>query len=109
MLNDRNIERRAAEKLHLVFRHLVVLTAGCRITTLELFFENDFWVGYQDDHHPWSIKGQDPERLAGVFALHPSLSYLNLSENGIGLDGVQSLAGVLVHCRAGSPPSLRLR
>ncbi len=40
MLIGRAIERRAAEKLQIVLRHLVVLTAGCRITTLELFFED---------------------------------------------------------------------
>jgi hypothetical protein len=32
--------------------------------------------------------------------LYPSLAYLNLNENGIGLDGVQSLPGVLGQCPA---------
>ncbi len=71
----------AAEKLQLVFRQLAALTAGCRITALDLCLD-DFC---EDDegYHPCGIKGQGAERLAGVPAQCPALAYLDLSYNDI--------------------------
>jgi hypothetical protein len=73
---DRTIMLRmtAAEKLKLVFRQLVALSARSRITKLELFFDSVHTS-------PCTIKGQDVKRLAGVLAQCPAMAHLNLSED----------------------------
>jgi hypothetical protein len=76
----------AAEKLTFVMRQLLVVTARCRITTLEL--------------PRCEMKGQDAGRLAEVLAQCPALALLDLGENNIGPDGPETLAGVLGQCTA---------
>ncbi len=63
----------AAEKLQFMMRQLPLMTACCRITTLEL------------SH--CDMKGQDAEML--------DLAHLNLRSNKIGAAGAEMLAGVL--------------
>jgi hypothetical protein len=75
------------EKRSFVLRQLTGMSARCRITTLEL--------------RSCAIAGPHAEWLAGgVLAQCPALVYLDLSDNGIGPDGAESLAGVLAQCRA---------
>jgi Leucine-rich repeat (LRR) protein len=105
----------AAEKLLFVFRQLSELSARCRITTLELFFDaKDCHLeggttlesflkdedGRFDFDHPCKITGQYAERLAGVLAECPALACLNLRYNRIEADGAGRLAGVLAQCPA---------
>jgi hypothetical protein len=78
----------AAEKLKLVIRQLLALSARSRITTLQLFFDGVHT-------RPCTIQGQDAEGLAGVLAQCPSLAHLNLSENQLRAGGAEKLAGVL--------------
>jgi hypothetical protein len=75
-----------AEKLQIVMRQLPLMTAWCRITTLEL--------------PCCDIKGQDAEKLAGVLAQCPALAHLDLSHNyNFGAAGAERLAEVLGQCR----------
>jgi hypothetical protein len=78
----------AAEKLKLVVRQLVVVTARwCRISTLEL--------------PRCEMKGPDAERLAGVLGQCPALAHLDLGGNPtFGAAGAESLARVLAQCLA---------
>ena len=70
------------------------MTARCRITTLEL--------------HRCEITGPHLEWLAGgVLAQSRPLVHLDLSGNGIGPDGAESLAGVLAQCPALAHLNLR--
>jgi hypothetical protein len=72
----------AAEKLPFVIRQLPLMTAWCRISTLEL--------------PSCDIKGQDAERLAGVLAQCPALAHLDLIHNyNLRAAGAGRLAGVL--------------
>ena len=98
----------ATKKQQLVFRQLTALTAGCRITTLELCFpENDAScnTAYRIIHINHACMSKMTEQgslycLAGVLAHCPALAPLNLSYNGIGADGAGRLAGVLTQCPA---------
>jgi hypothetical protein len=75
-----------ATKLKFVMRQLTLMTAWCRITTLELPL--------------CDINGQDAERLAGVLVLCPALARLDLSGNyNFRAGGAERLAGVLGQCR----------
>ena len=75
-----------AEKLQFVMRQLPLITAWCRISTLEL--------------PCCGMKGQDAERLAGVLAQFPALAHLDLSWNhNFGAGGEERLAVVLRQCR----------
>jgi hypothetical protein len=76
----------AAEKLHSAMKQLTLMTAWCRITTLEL--------------PVCDMTGQDVESLAGVLAQCPALAHLDLSGNYIGAGGAERLAGVLAQCPA---------
>ena len=96
-----NLNGTAAEKLHLVFRQLAALTAGCRITTLKLFWE-DFGV-YEDvgSHVCYlqcKLTRQDSESLAGELAQCPAPTHLHLGHNYIRAGGAESLAGRLGQC-----------
>jgi Ran GTPase-activating protein (RanGAP) involved in mRNA processing and transport len=76
----------AAEKLQIVMRQLTLMTAFCRISTLEL--------------SSCDMKGQDAERLAGVLTQCPALAHLDLGRNyNFGSAGAERLAGVLGQCR----------
>ena len=78
----------AAEKLQFVLRQLALMTAWCRITTLEL---------------PCccpEMNWHDAERLARVLAQCPALAHLDLSENDIAAAGAASIGGVLAQCTA---------
>jgi hypothetical protein len=76
----------AADKLQFMMRQLPLMTAWCRITTLELPRRN--------------MKGQDAENLVGVLAQCPALAHINLSGNcNFGSAGTERLAGVLGQCR----------
>jgi Ran GTPase-activating protein (RanGAP) involved in mRNA processing and transport len=76
-----------AEKLTFVMRQLLVMTARCRITTLEL--------------PRCEMKGQDAERLAGVLEQCPALTHLDLYRNqNFGPAGADRLAQVLTQCPA---------
>jgi Ran GTPase-activating protein (RanGAP) involved in mRNA processing and transport len=78
--------RKAAEKTHFVMKQLTLMTAWCRISTLEL--------------PRCDMKGQDADSLAGVLAQCPALAHLDLSENyNFGAAGAERLAGVLAQCR----------
>jgi hypothetical protein len=70
---DAKFSGKAAEKLAFVLRQLTAMTDWCRITTIELFFDED------RRRHPCVIKGQDAKRLARVLAQCPALTHLNLS------------------------------
>jgi hypothetical protein len=75
------------QELHeTAMRQLPLMTAWCRISTLEL--------NYCD------MKVQDVESLAGVVAQCPALVHLHLSDNQIGDAGAERLAGVLAQCPA---------
>ncbi len=77
----------------------MVLTAGTRITTLDLcLYSLASKYSYSRDH-PYNIKGKDVEMLAGVLAQCPSLIHLNLGGNQIGDAGTDSLAGILTQYR----------
>jgi Ran GTPase-activating protein (RanGAP) involved in mRNA processing and transport len=77
----------AAEKLYFVMRQLKLMTAWCRISTLEL--------------SRCKIEGEDAERLAEVLVQCPALAHLDLSGNyNFGAGGAKSLAGVLGQCTA---------
>ena len=67
-----------AEKLKFVMKQLPLMTAQCRISTLEL--------------PRCDMKGQDAERLAGVLAQCPALAHLHLNGNDIRVGGAESLA-----------------
>ncbi len=74
-----------AEKLQFVMRQLTLMTASCRISTLEL--------------PRCGMKGQDAEGLAGVLAQCPALAHLDLSGNpNFGAAGAERLVGVLGQC-----------
>jgi hypothetical protein len=76
-----------AEKLQFVMRQLTLMTASCRISTLEL--------------PRCGMKGQDAEGLAGVLAQCPALAHLDLSGNpNFGAAGAERLVGVLGQCTA---------
>jgi Ran GTPase-activating protein (RanGAP) involved in mRNA processing and transport len=76
----------AAEKLQFVMRQLTLMTAWCRIRTLDL--------------PDCGMQEQDAERLAGVLAQCPALAHLDLCGNsGFGAAGAERLAGVLGQCR----------
>ncbi len=77
--------RTAAEKLQSVMRQLPLMTAWCRISTLEL--------------PECDMQRQDIERLAGVLAQCPALVHLDLSDNSDFEAGAAGLAGVLGQCR----------
>ncbi len=65
---------------------LELITAWCRISTLEL--------------PCCDMKGQDAERLVGFLAQCPALAHLDLSWNvNFGAAGAEKLAGVLGQCR----------
>jgi hypothetical protein len=74
----------AAYNGQFVLRQLTLMTAWCRITTLEL--------------PRCDMEGQNAERLAGVLAQCPALAHLDLSSNSIGSAGAERLAGVLGQC-----------
>jgi hypothetical protein len=104
----------AAEKLQLILRQLAALSARCRITTLELEFDdldldlcdeydpaNPCSIWWLDDKEGLTLpEGQDPERLEGVLARCRSLVHLNLNGNRLGDAGAERLAGVLGQCAA---------
>jgi hypothetical protein len=73
-----------AEKLQFVMRQLPLITAWCRIRTLEL--------------PRCGMTGQDAERLAGVLAQSPALTNLDLSWNLLFGAGAEILVGVLAQC-----------
>jgi Ran GTPase-activating protein (RanGAP) involved in mRNA processing and transport len=105
---DDRLNGTATKKQQLVFRQLTALTAGSRITTLELCFpQNDKWcdAAYRMIHINHSCMSKMTEQgslycLARVLAQCPALAHLNLSYNGLGADGVESLARVLAQCPA---------
>jgi Ran GTPase-activating protein (RanGAP) involved in mRNA processing and transport len=75
------------EKCQFVLRQLTVMTARCRITTLDL--------------SSCGLQGQDAESLAGVLAQCPALEHLDLNHNyDFGAAGPERLAGVLGQCTA---------
>ncbi len=79
----------AAEKLKFVIRQVILMTARCSISTLELSYCS------------YDVKGQDAESLAGVLTQCPALARLDLSGNcNFGSAGAESLAGVLAQCPA---------
>ena len=80
-------------------RQLTLLTARCRITTLEL----PGCISY----FPGLTARQIHTRLARVLALCPALVHLDLSGNQIGPDGTESLAEVLPQCTALAHLNLR--
>jgi hypothetical protein len=76
----------AAVKRQLVIRQLTLMTAWCRISTLEL--------------PRCDMKGQDAVRFAGVLTQCQALAHLDLSRNyNFGAGGAERLAGVLGQCR----------
>ena len=79
----------AAEKLQFVIRQVILMTARCRLSTLELSYCS------------YDMKGQDAQSLAGVLTQCPALARLDLIGNcNFGSAGAESLAGVLAQCPA---------
>jgi hypothetical protein len=82
------------ERHQFVLRQLTFMTVWCRITTLEL--------------DSCAIIGPHAEWLAGgVLVQCRALVHLDLSENGIGPAGTESLEGVLGQCTALAHLNLR--
>jgi hypothetical protein len=104
----------AAEKVKFVLSKLALMTAWCRITTLELRSCEMKGHGAARlagmlpqcpalvhlDLRGNNIRDKGAESLAGVLAQCPVLAHLNLSGNEIGARGAESLAGVLARCLA---------
>ncbi len=82
--NNRNVTEKI--KHQFFWRQLTLMTAKCRITTLELLC--------------CDMKGQDGAILAGVLMQCPALAHLDLSGNfKFGAAGAERFAGVLGQCR----------
>jgi hypothetical protein len=69
-LNDK-VNDTTPEKIQFVISQLTSLTALCRITTINLLYDN-----YP---HLFKIEGHDAESLAGVLEQSPVLAHLNLN------------------------------
>jgi hypothetical protein len=81
------------EQIEIVMNKLPLMTAWCRITTLEVC---DL-CGFHGHKPPETFPGM----LEGVLGQSAgSLTHLDLESTGIGSDGVRRLAGVLAQCTA---------
>jgi Ran GTPase-activating protein (RanGAP) involved in mRNA processing and transport len=81
------------EQSEIVMNKLPLMTAWCRITTLEVRGLSGF--------HGHKTPETFPGMLEGVLGQSAgSLTHLDLDSNALGSDGVRRLAGVLAQCTA---------